>query len=393
LPDKIPCSVDLTGAAAYFAAPVSPGPARTLLSDMDISLFDYDLPARLIADHPAEPRESARLLDLTGGVPVDRHIGDLPELLPANALLVVNNTRVLPARLTGRRLAAEGDGELGGQVELTLHRLASSGDDTVWHAFAKPAKRLKPGDRVVIARHFEALIEAKLDGGEIVIRFQMPFELLRDRLEEHGVMPLPPYIKRLNRSEDSRDRKDYQTVFAAREGAVAAPTASLHFTPALVAALEARGIGFEQVTLHVGAGTFLPVKTDDVTQHKMHLEWGEISAETAQRLNEAKAAGRPVIAVGTTALRILESAAGEDGQLRPFSGETGLYILPGYRFRFVERLMTNFHLPRSTLLMLVSALAGRQRVLAAYHHAIAAGYRFFSYGDACLLRAMDDPDD
>lgn len=365
---------------------------------MDISLFDYELPPALIADRPAEPRESARLLDLTSGTPADRTIGDLPDLLPAGMMLVVNDTKVLPARLTGRRLAlstatGEQPPEPGGQIEVTLHRLVRSGDDTVWQAFARPAKRLKPGDRIVFTDHFEASIEAKQDGGEITLVFPMPFELLRERLEQHGTMPLPPYIHREHRTGDARDRHDYQSVFAAREGAVAAPTASLHFTPALLSQLAVRSISLVRVTLHVGAGTFLPVKTDDVTQHQMHSEWGEITEATATLLNRARAEGRPIMAVGTTALRILESAADDNGRLHAFAGETDLYILPGYRFRFVDRLLTNFHLPRSTLLMLVSALVGRKRMLHAYEHAIRAGYRFFSYGDACLLRAMDDADD
>ncbi|MEO0392604.1 MAG: tRNA preQ1(34) S-adenosylmethionine ribosyltransferase-isomerase QueA [Pseudomonadota bacterium] len=356
---------------------------------MDISLFDYPLPSRLIADHPAEPRESARLMDLTSGTPVDRHIHDLPSILPNGTVLVVNNTRVLPARLQGRRVAADGDGTPGGAIELTLHQLVANGDDTVWHAFAKPAKRLKPGDRIVISDNFEAVVDRKHDNGQVSLRFHMPFSMLRDELEIHGTMPLPPYIKR-DKTGDARDRKDYQTVFAAREGAVAAPTASLHFTEDLLAKLASKGITTATVTLHVGAGTFLPVKTDDVTQHDMHEEWGEVTDETAAMLNQARAEGRPVIAVGTTALRILETAAQEDGTLAAFTGATDLYILPGYQFRFVDRLMTNFHLPRSTLLMLVSALAGRERIMAAYHHAIDHEYRFFSYGDACLLASMSD---
>ena len=354
---------------------------------MDISLFDYDLPARLIADHPAEPRESARLLDLTSGTPVDRHIYDLPDILPEGTVLVVNNTRVLPARLQGRRIAADCDGTPGGAIELTLHQLVSNGDDTIWNAFAKPAKRLKPGDRVMISDGFEAVVDHKHDNGQVTLRFHMPFHMLRDELETHGTMPLPPYIKR-DKQGDARDRQDYQTVFAAREGAVAAPTASLHYTDELLAKLAAKGVTPATVTLHVGAGTFLPVKTDDVTQHQMHEEWGEVTQETAALLNQARAEGRPVIAVGTTAMRILETAAQEDGTMAAFAGATDLYILPGYQFRFVDRLMTNFHLPRSTLLMLVSALAGRERMLNAYQHAIEHEYRFFSYGDACLLAHM-----
>ena len=356
---------------------------------MDISLFDYPLPARLIADRPAEPRESAKLLDLTSSEPVDRTINDLPDILSPGTILVVNNTRVLPARLTGRRIAADGDGTPGGVIEVTLHQLVSNGDDTVWHVFAKPGKRIRPGDRIRFADDFEALVDAKHENGQVTLRFQMPFDMLRDQLDIHGVMPLPPYIKR-DKGGDDQDKQDYQTVFAKREGAVAAPTASLHFTDDLLARLAARGITTVQVTLHVGAGTFLPVKTENVTEHQMHEEWGEVTPDTATLLNQAKANGRPVIAVGTTALRILETAAAETGSIQPFAGATDLYILPGYRFNFVDRLLTNFHLPRSTLLMLVSALAGRERMLRAYHHAIAHDYRFFSYGDACLLAAMPD---
>lgn len=358
---------------------------------MDISLFDYELPARLIADRPAEPREAARLLDLTTGQPVDRVIADLPDILEPGTILVVNDTRVLPYRLTGHRIAADGDGTPGGKIELTLHQLVASGDDTIWRAFARPAKRLKPGDRIQITETFEAVIESRHEG-EVTICFHMPFDMLRDQLESCGSMPLPPYIKREDGGDD-QDKRDYQTVFAKREGAVAAPTASLHFTPDLLAKLKAKGVETEIVTLHVGAGTFLPVKTEDVTQHQMHEEWGEVTKGAAERLNQAKAEGRPVIAVGTTAMRILETAAGDDGQLQAFAGATDLYVLPGYKFRFVERLMTNFHLPRSTLFMLVSAIAGRNRMQAAYQHGIDQGYRFFSYGDACLLKVMGDLDD
>ncbi len=340
---------------------------------MRVDLFDYELPADRIARFPARPRESARLLDLTGGTTADRHIFDLPTLLRPGDLLLSNDTRVIPARLRGRR------GEAG--IEVTLHKRET--DDT-WLAFARPAKKLRPGDRVVFADDLSAEVAAKGDGGEVALAFDRAGADLMVALERHGAMPLPPYIAR-KQDEPNSDAEDYQTVFAARDGAVAAPTAGLHFTPDLLAKIEAAGVRRALVTLHVGAGTFLPVKVDDTDDHKMHAEWGEIPAATAQAIAEARARGGRIVATGTTTLRILEAAAREDGTVSAWSGDTDLFITPGYRFRVVDVLLTNFHLPKSTLLMLVSAYAGRERILKAYAHAIRAGYRFYSYGDGCLL--------
>jgi len=338
---------------------------------MQLSDFDFDLPDRLIAQHPVDPRDSARLLHVPAGdAPfADLGVRDLPMLLQPGDVLVVNDTRVIPARLTGRR----GDAK----VEVTLHkRLGPSR----WAAFARPARRLRPGDEVRFADDFAATVESR-DGAQAVLRFAGGDADLAAGLEKHGVMPLPPYIKR-PADGDTEDRDSYQTVFAARDGAVAAPTASLHFTPRLVQAIRARGVEIVAVTLHVGAGTFLPVKVEDLSQHVMHSEWGQVSAQTAQRINARQ--GR-VVAAGTTALRLLESAVDANGRLAPWAGETDLFILPGYRFRLVDALLTNFHLPRSTLFMLVSAFSGTDRMRAAYAHAIRREYRFFSYGDAGFL--------
>ena len=340
---------------------------------MRVDLFDYTLPEERIARFPARPRESARLLDLTGGGVADRVVRDLPDLLRPGDLLLSNDTRVIPARLKGRR------GE--SSVEVTLHKRDG---DAVWRAFARPAKKLRQGDRIVFADDLSADVTAKGEAGEVTLTFSCGGPELMAALEAHGTMPLPPYIKRAA-GEGSEDRRDYQTVFAARDGAVAAPTAGLHFTPALLEAVEARGVKRALVTLHVGAGTFLPVKADDTDDHVMHTEWGEISPQTAQAIAETRAAGGRIVATGTTTLRVLEAAAREDGTVPAWSGDTDLFITPGYRFKAVDVLLTNFHLPKSTLLMLVSAFAGRERILAAYAHAIAQGYRFFSYGDACLL--------
>jgi S-adenosylmethionine:tRNA ribosyltransferase-isomerase len=340
---------------------------------MRVDLFDYSLPEERIARFPARPRESARLLDLTGDGMADRVVRDLPDLLRPGDLLLSNDTRVIPARLKGRR------GEAG--VEVTLHKRDG---DSVWRAFARPAKKLRPGDRIVFADDLCADVTDKGEAGEVTLTFSCGGPELMAALEAHGTMPLPPYIKRAA-GEGSQDRSDYQTVFAARDGAVAAPTAGLHFTPALLEAVEARGVKRALVTLHVGAGTFLPVKADDTDDHVMHTEWGEISPDTARVIAETRAAGGRIVATGTTTLRVLEAAAREDGTVPAWSGDTDLFITPGYRFRAVDVLLTNFHLPKSTLLMLVSAFAGRERILAAYDHAIAQGYRFFSYGDACLL--------
>jgi S-adenosylmethionine:tRNA ribosyltransferase-isomerase len=302
-------------------------------------------------------------------------IRDLPELLAPGDLLVFNDTRVIPARLSGRRGAAA--------VELTLHKRES---DRRWRAFARPAKRLKPGDRIALAEDFAAEVAEKGDAGEVTLAFDRGGPALLAALQLHGAMPLPPYM---GRDADARDRADYQTLFAARDGAVAAPTAGLHFTPDLVGLCEARGIDRLTVTLHVGAGTFLPVKVDDTRDHVMHSEWGEISAAAATRINAARAKGGRIVAVGTTSLRLLESAATEAGEVRPFAAETDIFITPGYRFRAVDLLITNFHLPRSTLFMLVAAFAGLAPMKTAYAHAMQAGYRFYSYGDACLLHRSD----
>jgi S-adenosylmethionine:tRNA ribosyltransferase-isomerase len=341
---------------------------------MHLAEFDFDLPRELIADRPAEPREIARLLVLpVEGAVADRHIADLPQLLRPGDLLVFNDTKVIPARLVGRRGLAT--------VEITLARDLGGG---AWRVYAKGARRLRPDDRVEFAADLAAEIVEKSPDGEVTLRFDREGGAFREALARYGAMPLPPYIKR-PRGGDAQDRADYQTIFAREEGAVAAPTAGLHFTPALLDALAARGVEWVTVTLHVGPGTFLPVKTDDPREHRMHAEWGLVNSEAARRINEARARGARIVAVGTTSLRLLESAAGESGEIREFSGETRLFILPGYRFRAIDLLLTNFHLPRSTLLMLVAALAGLDRIKAAYAHAVASRYRFFSYGDACLI--------
>lgn len=342
---------------------------------MRLSDFDFDLPRALIADHPARPRDAARLLAVPAGAAgfEDRAIRELPALLGPGDLLVLNDTRVIPARLRGKRGNAS--------IEVTLHKHEGAGR---WRAFAKPAKRVTAGQIIVFASDFAAEVAAKGEGGEIVLEFDAEGAALIALLERHGQMPLPPYIKRA-KTGDPADRADYQTVYAARAGAVAAPTAGLHFTPDLFAALDARGVKRAFVTFHVGAGTFLPVKTEDLSKHVMHAEWGEVSAEGAAAIAAARARGGRIIAVGTTSLRLLESAAGVDGAVRAWSGETRLFITPGYRIRTADMLLTNFHLPRSTLFMLVAAFAGLARMKAAYAHAIARRYRFFSYGDACLL--------
>ena len=341
---------------------------------MRLDDFDFELPRRLIAERPCEPSDAARLLLIpASGELQDQRISDLPALLRPGDLLVFNDTKVIPARLVGRRGTA--------LVEVTLHRDLGGGG---WRAFAKGARRLRVGERIVFAEDFCADVAEKHPEGDLTLRFALEGEAFRAALARNGAMPLPPYIKR-PRGGDPRDRADYQTIFARTEGAVAAPTAGLHFTPALLDALAERGIGRATLTLHVGPGTFLPVKTTDPRNHQMHAEWGVLSAETAERIAATRRAGRRIVAVGTTSLRLLESAAAEDGEVRAFDGETRLFILPGYRFRVIDALLTNFHLPRSTLVMLVAALAGLERIKAAYAHAIAADYRFFSYGDACLI--------
>ncbi|MDQ8755407.1 tRNA preQ1(34) S-adenosylmethionine ribosyltransferase-isomerase QueA [Sphingosinicella sp. LHD-64] len=339
---------------------------------MRVELFDFDLPSDRIALRPAAPRDSARLLKVEGGVFADHVVTDLPGLLRAGDVLVFNDTRVIPAQLEGAR----GDAKIGA----TLHKREGP---RAWRAFVRNAKRLRDGDRIDFGQGVSALATDRGADGSFLLSFEgeEPVELL---LERAGRMPLPPYIAG-KRPADARDAEDYQTMFASREGAVAAPTAALHFTPRLMAALAAAGIGHETLTLHVGAGTFLPVKADDTEAHVMHAEWGRIDAATATRLNAVRAAGGRVIAVGTTSLRLLESAADEAGYIQPFEGDTAIFITPGYRFRAIDGLVTNFHLPRSTLFMLVSALMGLDVMQAAYTHAIEAGYRFYSYGDASLL--------
>ncbi|TCS61775.1 tRNA preQ1(34) S-adenosylmethionine ribosyltransferase-isomerase QueA [Varunaivibrio sulfuroxidans] len=350
---------------------------------MKVNAFDFELPTSAIAQHPAEPRDRARLLYLPTG---DRHDGhcitDLPRLLRAGDVMVFNDTRVIPARMHAARAS-------GGRTELTLHK---QDGPALWRAFARPAKRLGAGEVLTIADGFALRVEEKHDGGELLVRFDREGAELLAALERHAIMPLPPYIKR-GPEGDSADRERYQTLFADRPGAVAAPTAGLHFTPALMDAIAAAGIHSARVTLHVGAGTFLPVKADDTQNHVMHSEWGEVSPETAAAINAARAKGGRVVCVGTTSLRLLESATGDDGVVRPFCGDTDIFITPGYRFKAADVLITNFHLPKSTLFMLVCAFSGLARMKTAYAHAIAAGYRFYSYGDACLLeRAAEEKD-
>jgi S-adenosylmethionine:tRNA ribosyltransferase-isomerase len=352
--------------------------------DMRVDLFDFDLPPERIALRPAVPRDSARMLIVIPGASdpfSDRTIRDLPDFLRPGDVLVVNNTRVIPARLEGVRSR----GATQAKIEVLLHKRVSA---NTWRAFAKGAKKLQRGDTVAFMRDAESALEAEVlenfGEGEVLLAFALTGADLDRAVENLGAMPLPPYIAG-KRPADSQDTDDYQSLFATHRGAVAAPTASLHFTPALRTAITKRGVDIAEITLHVGAGTFLPVKSDDTRAHNMHAEWGEISAETAARLNAARAAGGRIIALGTTSLRLLESAATADGQIAPFSGDTAIFITPGYRFKAVDLLLTNFHLPRSTLFMLVSAFSGLETMRAAYQHAIASGYRFYSYGDACLL--------
>jgi S-adenosylmethionine:tRNA ribosyltransferase-isomerase len=341
---------------------------------MRLDDFDFALPRELIADHPCERREAARLLHIpANGAFADRHVFDLPDLLRPGDLLVCNDTKVIPARLVARRGAAT--------IDITLYRDQGGGS---WRAFAKGARRLHVGDRLAFAEDLAATVAEKHPEGDVTLHFDLEAAAFRAALARHGAMPLPPYIKR-PRGGDPRDRADYQTMFARVEGAVAAPTAGLHFTPALIESLTKSGVGLTSLTLHVGPGTFLPVKSDDPREHRLHGEWGVLSAETSDRIAVTRRAGGRIVAVGTTSLRLLESAADETGEVRPFAGETRLFILPGYGFRVVDLLLTNFHLPRSTLFMLVAALAGLDRIKSAYAHAIAEHYRFFSYGDACLI--------
>jgi S-adenosylmethionine:tRNA ribosyltransferase-isomerase len=337
---------------------------------MRVDAFDFDLPRDRIAERPARPRDGARLLVVRRRALDDRRVSDLPALLRPRDIVVFNDTRVIPARLVGRRGEA--------RIEVTLHKRVRAG---VWRAFARPAKRLRRGQTVRFAEDLAAEVVAREDG-EVTLRFDRTGAAFDAALARHGAMPLPPYIARPD-GPDERDRADYQTMFAVRPGAVAAPTAGLHFTPRLARALAEAAIERAVVTLHVGAGTFLPVTVADTDDHRMHSESGEIDSAAAAAIEDARARGGRVVAVGTTVLRLLESAG--DGGVRPFAGETDLFITPGYRFRAVDLLLTNFHLPRSTVFMLACAFAGLERMRAAYAHALAAGYRFTSYGDACLL--------
>jgi S-adenosylmethionine:tRNA ribosyltransferase-isomerase len=353
---------------------------------MRTDLFDFDLPPERIALRPARPRDAARLLVVRppDGLE-DRTVRELPDLLEPGDQLVVNDTRVIPASLHGRRIGRGPETP----IEATLHKRL---DGARWLAFAKPGKRLQEGDvvrfgeegKVCFLGQLDATVERKGEGGEVTLAFAFHGPVLDQAIAERGDMPLPPYIAS-RRAVDEQDRADYQTLFAHDEGSVAAPTAGLHFTEDLVARLTARGIATQRVTLHVGAGTFLPVKVDDTADHRMHAEYGVVSAATADALNAARRAGNRIVAVGSTALRLLETAAADDGTIRPFAGETAIFITPGYRFRAADVMLTNFHLPRSTLFMLVAAFSGLDTMHAAYAHALASGYRFYSYGDACLL--------
>jgi S-adenosylmethionine:tRNA ribosyltransferase-isomerase len=359
---------------------------------MRTDLFDFALPEDRIALRPVSPRDAARLLVVRPGNPAaleDRTMRDLPMLLRAGDTLVVNDTKVFPANLHGRRLPRTDGADREPAIAATLTKRL---DGSRWTALVRPAKRLAVGDivrfgsegKVCFLDQLDATVEAKGQGGEVTFAFAFHGAALDQALAERGEMPLPPYIAS-RRSVDDSDRADYQTMFAREEGSVAAPTAGLHFTESLVAELQARGIGVERVTLHVGPGTFLPVKADDTADHRMQSEWGSVSAETAAALNATRRAGGRIVAVGSTSLRLVESAAAENGTVSEFSGETALFITPGYRFRAVDAMVTNFHLPRSTLFMLVSAFSGLDTMRAAYAHAIDAEYRFYSYGDACLL--------
>src|SRR5271166_2226813 len=355
---------------------------------MRVDAFDFELPPERIALKPASPRDSARMLVVgADGEPLDACVSDLADFLKAGDALVVNDTRVIAARLDGVRVR----GDAVASIEATLTRRV---DDCRWRALVRPAKKLRVGERIrfgeasesaaCLLAALDAEVEEKGEAGEVLLCFHFSGAALDEAIERLGWPPLPPYIA-ARRPPGERDRADYQTMFAAEPGAVAAPTAGLHFTPALVERIAARGVSLHRVTLHVGAGTFLPVKAEDTDDHVMHAEWGRVDRATAEALNTARARGGRIVAIGTTSLRLIESAADEAGAIAPFEGETAIFITPGYRFRAVDALLTNFHLPRSTLLMLVSALGGAAAIRAAYAHAIAEGYRFYSYGDACLL--------
>lgn len=353
---------------------------------MRTDLFDFDLPPERIALRPVQPRDAARMLVVDEkGALQDRAMRDLPDWLREGDQIVVNDTRVIPAQLSGRRIGRGAEAA----IEATLIKRL---DGSRWQAFVKGAKKLALGDivrfgnegRICLLGLLDASVEAKDDYGAVTFAFAFHGPMLDQAIADVGMTPLPPYIAG-KRAADAQDKADYQTMFASQDGAVAAPTAGLHFTPGLKTALQTKGIGFHTVTLHVGAGTFLPVKADDTSAHKMHAEWGAIARETAEALNDARAKGGRIVAIGTTSLRLLESAADDNGTIRPFAAETSIFITPGFRFRAVDLLVTNFHLPRSTLFMLVSAFAGLETMQRAYAHAIQSGYRFYSYGDGSLL--------
>ncbi|WP_432816819.1 tRNA preQ1(34) S-adenosylmethionine ribosyltransferase-isomerase QueA [Sulfitobacter sp. JB4-11] len=350
---------------------------------MKLSDFDFDLPEALIATRPAVPRSSARLLVAQGDRITDQRVTDLVGWLRPGDRLVLNDTKVIPARLTGRRHRDSAQGPVSAKIEVTL---LEPGSDGSWSALVKPLRKLKEGENVIFSDALSAVFEGALDG-QACLRFNCTGDDFDAALNAAGAMPLPPYIA-AKRPADEQDQTDYQTVFARRPGAVAAPTASLHFDMDLLDALRARGVCFSHVTLHVGAGTFLPVKVDDISQHKMHAEWGRVDAQAAAEIAATKAVGGRIIPVGTTALRLIETA-GRSGQISAWEGDTDIFITPGFEFQVADGLMTNFHLPKSTLMMLVSALMGPARIRAIYAHAIAQGYRFFSYGDSSLLLPKD----
>jgi len=342
---------------------------------MKVDLFDFDLPKEYIAHKPVKPRDCSKLLDLRNDVFVDRFFKDLPYILNPGDLLIVNDTRVIPARLFGFRTKAK--------IEITLHKQISL--DT-WLAFAKPAKRLKNNNIIIFEKNFNAKVIEKKADGEVVLEFNIKGNELLQAIHKNGFVPLPPYIKRDNNSNED-DKNNYQTIYAKNEGAVAAPTAGLHFTDEVLSNLKKNSVSLKMVTLHVGAGTFLPVKVDDTRDHKMHSEFGYIDKKTADLINITKKKGQNVIAVGTTVLRLLETATGKDGIIRPFNGETNIFITPGYKFNSANILLTNFHLPKSTLFMLVSAFAGLDKMQKAYSYAKLNKYRFYSYGDCCILKS------
>ena len=357
---------------------------------MKTSEFDFDLPLDLIAQRPAVPRDSSRLLDAQNQL-VNRKFYELPDLLKSGDLVVFNNTRLIPALLSGNR-ERELDGEvssLSGKIKITLHRQK---DENSWYSFAKPSKKLKKGDRIIFGDEFWAKVEKKLLRGEVLLTFNINSDDFKNKLAQHGSVPLPPYIKR-SKGSDVKDSSDYQTLFAKNDGAVASPTAGLHFTEKLLERIKKRGVIMVPVTLHVGGGTFLPVTSKNINDHKMHAEYGEISIKSAEIINNARMNGSRIISIGTTSMRLLESSVTANGMVSPFVGETNIFITPGFRFRVVDLLITNFHLPRSTLMMLVSAFAGSQKIKRVYSHAVEDRYRFYSYGDAVLLARSNGEDD